>query len=166
MTIWLLLCANVNSQNFDYDIQSCINENETVQAALYYTLMSNGRIDALNTMLEIPITEADVANPRPLSQSIVTDVALCTYIHSIYPESKWNNIGNRYYIYHYRTNDFFFNVYLMIPKSPDDPDFVLTEDRYRIINIQGFDVASGFQSGGILTGLKRYPGMVLPDSSN
>ncbi|AXJ02339.1 hypothetical protein CYPRO_3104 [Cyclonatronum proteinivorum] len=166
LTLHMAVFANVQQLDYNYDIQSCFNENKTVQAALYESLTSELRIDALNTMLEIPITEADVANLRPLSQSNATDVELCTYIHSIYPESKWNNIGNRYYIYHYRANDFFFNVYLMIPKSPDDPDFVLTEDRYRIINTQGFDVASGFQSSGILTGLKNYPGMVLPDSSN
>lgn len=121
--------ANVQQLDYNYDSQSCFNVNETVRAALYETLMNEGELSALNTMLEIPITEADVANLRPLSQSNATDVALCTYIHSIYPELNWNNIGNRYYTYHYLANDFFFNVYLMIPKSPDDPDFDLTEDR-------------------------------------
>lgn len=162
----LLLSSNVISQNLDYDIQSCFNENETVQAALHQSLMSSGELNFLNSILEIPLTEADVANLRPLSPDNDIDVALCNYMQTTYTDMKWNNIGNRFYVYHYRANDFYFEVLVWIPKSPDNPDFILVENLYFIVNIQDFDVESGFQSSGISYGLKYHPGMVLPESGN
>jgi len=48
------MVAGAYGQSLEYDKQSCFNENETVQAALYETLMEEGRIDRLNSHL-IPI---------------------------------------------------------------------------------------------------------------
>ena len=162
--IWL--SATAFSQNYEYDVQSCFNENETVQEALYESLMSNGELDALNSMLEIPISEADVLNLRPLSNTNATDVDLCNYSQSAYSESKWGYIGNLYYIYHYRANDFYFNVYITNPKSIFDPDFSSVASTYRITNVQGFDVQFGFLSGGVVSEMKSYPGLELPESAN
>lgn len=162
----LALFGNVHSQNLDYDIQSCFNENETVQAALYKTLMSEGRIDALNSMLEIPMTEADVDNLRPLSSANSLDVELCNYYQSLYTETTWVSIGTVYLSYFYRANDFFFVVNPRIPKDISDPNFALAEDTYWIFYVADFDPESGFEFTSINTGLKYHPGMVLPESGN
>ncbi len=154
------------SQNLDYDIQSCFNENETVQGALYETLMTPGELNDLNTMLEIPITEADVANLRPLSSANSLDVELCNYYQSLYTETTWVSIGTVYFSYFYRANDFFFVVNPRIPKDISDPNFALAEDTYWIFYVADFDPESGFEFTSINTGLKYHPGMVLPESGN
>ncbi|MCH8557414.1 MAG: hypothetical protein LAT84_06330 [Balneolia bacterium] len=61
LAIALILTSSVYGQDYDYDSQSCFNEKRTVQAALYESLMSEGRIEALNSMLEIPISETQMS---------------------------------------------------------------------------------------------------------
>jgi len=166
--IWL--SATAFSQNYEYDVQSCFNENETVQEALYESLQEQltnpDRLKSLYDIFETQPSNEDLENLRPLSKANETDVGLCNYIQSTYPQSKWDRIGNTYYIYHYRSNDFFFSVYVIIPKSIFDPDFVKTENRFRISSMQAFDAQTGFQTGSALIGMKSYPGLELPESEN
>lgn len=170
LAIALIVSGSVNGQNYEYDAQSCFNENETVQKALYEslneTLMNPELLSSLNDVMDFQLTDAELANLRPLLQSDATDADLCNYTQSTYTQSKWDRIGETYHIYHYRANDIFFSVYIIIPKSIFDPDFVATANRFRIRNIQGFDAQTGFQTGSALIGMQSYPGLELPESSN
>ena len=166
LTLSFFLLSVSYAQQLEYDVQSCFNLNETVQDALYETLLSDGELEDLNTMLDFPITAADVANLRPFSSGYAFDVELCNYVQSNYEETTWNNIGHLYYIYHYMANDFYFDVFIMIPKSMGDPDFSTLSSSFSIVSTIGFTSETGFQDVRIITDLINYPDLILPVSGD
>ncbi len=147
----------------EYDFQYCYNLNSSVQEALVQTLQNETKRNSINEALEINLTVAEINTLTALNPNKELDNHICAYVYSSFDEDGWFHMQNSYYRYNFRSDNFFYSVIVLRPKSVDDPDFLNMANLISLVYLGNFNPQLGFQtSSSVLTPLYFDNELELP----